>query len=101
MWLSDEVNDTEIEIPGYSVVQKDRNRHGGGVCIYTSYAVTSVNNLPLHHQGLECIIVRVSKGSATLTIGCFYRPPSSSFVFLICSQILFFYSLRSISLTLY
>ena len=37
-----------------------------------------MNKVPLHRQELECIIVRVSKGSATLTIGCFYRPPSSS-----------------------
>ena len=78
-WLSDEVNDTEIQIPGYSIIRKDRNRHGGGVCVYISHAVTSISHLPLHRQELECIFLRVTKDSTKLTVGCFYRPPSSSF----------------------
>jgi hypothetical protein len=28
------VNDSEISIPGYKLVRRDRNRNGGGVVIY-------------------------------------------------------------------
>ena len=34
------IYDTEIEIAGYEMVRKDRNRHGGGVTIYPR------NNIP-------------------------------------------------------
>ena len=35
-WLNDSVSDSEIDIHGYVVVRKDRNRHGGGVCLYVN-----------------------------------------------------------------
>ena len=35
-WLSDEINDNEIFIPGFQIFRNDRNRHGGGVLIYVS-----------------------------------------------------------------
>ena len=28
------VPDNEINLPGYSPIRKDRNRHGGGVLVY-------------------------------------------------------------------
>ena len=33
-WLDGSVTDAEIELVGYTVVRKDRNRNGGGVCLY-------------------------------------------------------------------
>ena len=30
----DHVSNDEIHIPGYNIVRKDRNRHGGGVIMY-------------------------------------------------------------------
>lgn len=33
-WLDSTVSDNEIAIDGYSVLRRDRNRHGGGVCFY-------------------------------------------------------------------
>ena len=32
--LSADVDDNLISIPGYSIVHRDRNHHGGGVAIY-------------------------------------------------------------------
>ena len=29
-WLDDTIQDSEIHVDGFSVVRKDRNRHGGG-----------------------------------------------------------------------
>jgi len=33
-WLDSSVNDAEIHLDNYSVVRRDRDRHGGGVCCY-------------------------------------------------------------------
>jgi hypothetical protein len=32
--LDNTITDGEIHIPGYVIIRKDRNRHGGGVAIY-------------------------------------------------------------------
>ena len=28
------ISDSEVKIPGYDIVRRDRNRNGGGVCNY-------------------------------------------------------------------
>ena len=33
-WLCNDIQDTEIAIPGYQLVRLDRNRHGGDVLMY-------------------------------------------------------------------
>ena len=33
-WLANPICDNEVCIPGYSIQRKDRNREGGGVCIF-------------------------------------------------------------------
>ena len=33
-WLDSSVTDSEINITDYSILRRDRNREGGGVCIY-------------------------------------------------------------------
>ena len=35
-WLSADVLDRELYLPGYTIIRRDRNRHGGGVAIYVS-----------------------------------------------------------------
>ncbi len=39
-WLSEDISDLEISIENYDVVRLDRNRHGGGVLIYTHTSLT-------------------------------------------------------------
>ena len=34
-WLDDSVLDGEVSIDGYSLQRNDKNRQGGGVCLYT------------------------------------------------------------------
>ena len=36
-WLCHDIQDSEIQIPGYQLVRLDRNRHGGGVLMYVLY----------------------------------------------------------------
>ena len=33
-WLDDSITNAEIDLPGYTIERNDRNRHGGGVCLY-------------------------------------------------------------------
>ena len=58
-WLDSTVTDTEIEIPNYAVVRKDRNRQGGGVCVF----IRSNINFMIHEYGdqgdLEVILVDI------------------------------------------
>lgn len=39
-WLSDHISDAAIDIPGFTIIRKDRNvadkKWGGGICIYIS-----------------------------------------------------------------
>ena len=81
-WLSQDVFDNEINITGYNCHRKDRNRHGGGVCVYTSQHLVTMNMSEKVHADLECIFVNVLKGTVKTTVRCFYRPPNSpSYIF--------------------
>lgn len=33
-WIDNSVTNSEIFIEGYHILRKDRNRSGGGVCVY-------------------------------------------------------------------
>ena len=33
-WLDDTISDSDLVIPGYHVVRRDRDRHGGGVAMF-------------------------------------------------------------------
>lgn len=33
-WMDSSISDSMINIPGFNVIRNDRNRHGGGICIY-------------------------------------------------------------------
>ena len=53
-WLSPDISDIEICIPGFEIFRRNRNRHGGGILIFVfcttvsfQYANPSVEFLPL------------------------------------------------------
>ena len=35
-WLSPDVSDKELNLPGYQLLRLDRNRHGGGIRVYVA-----------------------------------------------------------------
>ncbi len=68
--------DNEISIPGYNVHRLDRNRHGGGILMYTSEdIVVSVDPGP--SSNLEFFPVSIRFSNHKFCICVFYRPPSS------------------------
>ena len=73
------IDDSEIDIPGYSVFRKDRNRKGGGIAIYHRDHLT-VESLDLSSTpcaDLECAAIKISSHLKAMIIACFYRPPKS------------------------
>ena len=75
-WLSDEVLDSEISLTNYQLYRLDRNRHGGGIIIYTHNNLTTELVTKGPHN-LEFMAVSVSNGISKFCISLFYRPPSS------------------------
>ena len=76
-WLDDSVTNAEIEIDGYIVHRRDRNRHGGGVCLFTMSDIAFNPEPDLSTDDLEslCVNILLPKTKPIL-VGVCYRPPT-------------------------
>jgi len=75
-WLDPTVSDSELYIPGFNLLRRDRNRHGGGIA---SYIHDSIPFKVLHNDPtIELYIVDLSFRNRCLTLALTYRPPSSN-----------------------
>ncbi|KAJ8018258.1 LINE-1 reverse transcriptase-like [Holothuria leucospilota] len=75
-WLDDSVTNAEISIEGYSVLRRDRNRNGGGVCLYVSNKVAFNFRLDLNCDQTEAVWVDLLlPKSKPITVCSCYRPP--------------------------
>ena len=74
-WLDDTVTDNEIQIEGYNVIRKDRDRQGGGVCTYIRQDLAFSERQDLRKDNLEAVWVEilVTKTKPILICTC-YRP---------------------------
>ena len=79
-WLDESVSESEIEIAGYSVVRKDRNRNGGGVCFYVKDSLNFHDRKDIGN-GIESIWITVKQQDKLVIIGTIYRPPSANSVY--------------------
>ena len=75
-WLSSEITDCKISIPGFQLFRYDRNRHGGGVFAYVSN-MFSVTVLP-SPTPLEALTLCNFCNNFKVHLCLFYRPPSSA-----------------------
>ena len=75
-WLDESINSSEIEIANYSIIRKDRNRFGGGVCLFIKdsiqYNILDIGNC------IESSWISIKLKDNLLIIGTIYRPPSSN-----------------------
>ena len=46
-WLDNTVNNHEVELNGYDLVRKDRNRHGGGVAMFIRSMINYKTRTPI------------------------------------------------------
>ena len=76
--LSNDILSHEIFPQTYTVIRKDRNRHGGGLIIAykTQLSVTPRPDLETDCEILWCEVI--CPDNKSLFVGVFYRPPSSS-----------------------
>ena len=76
--LDSTVTDNAVCIDGYNVFRKDRNRLGGGVCLYVKCIHNACVRNDLLSDDLEAIWVKVAfPKPKNLLIVSLYRPPSS------------------------
>ena len=79
--LDSTVHDSDVYIPGFELIRKDRRvngRKGGGVCIYLRTNLNYRIRDDLINDDLECLIVEISKPrSSVFLVGTWYRPPNS------------------------
>ena len=76
-WLDNSVTSNEVNIPGYSIERKDRNRQGGGVCIYVRDNLSYNIRNDIDHENIEGIwIDLLLPKTRPILIGSIYRPPN-------------------------
>ena len=81
-WLDESFSDEEVCLPGFSLLRKDRDCHGGGLEVYIAEYL-SLNRLDEINPGLVCTDLEAiwfelsQPKSKKLLIGSIYRPPSS------------------------
>ena len=76
--LDNSITDSEVNIPNYNIIRKDRDRRGGGICIYIHENILFEKlSLPNSVDSLEvlCIIIKV-KNSRPIILVNWYRPPN-------------------------
>ncbi len=84
MGFSETRLDSNIEnlyqLKGYNMFTMNRDRKGGGVCIYVSSIHKSciIKECCLMEQFLECVCVEVSRGKNTNLFASVYRPPKGN-----------------------
>jgi exonuclease III len=77
--LDDSVLNGEVEIPGYDIVRRDRNKNGRGVAIYIRNNIPFAIRKDLMPDNLELLCVELKKPKRRpLLISTWYRPPNSS-----------------------
>ena len=82
-WANDNISDSELNIPGYSLYRKDRNNKfkskGGGVALYINENLVSRHNDILPDTECEAIWAKISLSkNSHLHVGVCYRSPSST-----------------------
>lgn len=77
--LDTTILDKNVNLPGYYLERKDRNREGGGVCVYIRNSIDYLRRCDLENDSLEMIILEIKKPNSKPFLVCtWYRPPHSS-----------------------
>ena len=76
--LDPSISNQEIQISGYEVIRKDKNRNGGGVCLYVRSTINYKLRRSLVPQTIGCLCIEICKPSCRpFLVSTWYRPPSS------------------------
>ena len=72
------VDSYEIEIGGYQLFRRDRNRSGGGVLTYARNTLQPVLSTDLDQKGMKFLFIKLLGISFPLYFGVYYRQPNQS-----------------------
>ena len=76
--LDPTIPDGFVSIDGYDVLRNDRDRNGGGVCIYVRCNLNYKNCSDLVPIGLEAVCVEIKlNNTQSFIVSSIYRPPCS------------------------
>ena len=88
--LDDTVNLNTVDIQGYEIFTKSRNREGGGVALYCRDNLTVINRTDLVPVELKAVCLEFIKPKfKPILIVSVYRPPNTSIELFEKIQILF------------
>ena len=82
-WLNENIDDDAVQIPGYSLIRRDRNyRSGGGVCAYIKSQIpfkilTCLQDVRFETLWLYLRPHKLFRGFSCLVVCIVYHPPSS------------------------
>jgi hypothetical protein len=83
-WLDESISDNEISIQGYSVIRKDRNREGGGVCTFINNDIAFINRTDLICEGCDFetmwIELLLPKTKPIVVGTCYHPHPKGDFL---------------------
>ena len=74
--LSKSISDTCVHIPGHDIVRKDRNRNGGGVCVYIRSTINFKTQTSLMNDIYEAVVVDIIKPNSK-PFSIVYRGPGT------------------------
>ncbi|CAH8658828.1 unnamed protein product [Dicrocoelium dendriticum] len=81
-WLSEEITDGEVYLPGYALFRADRStgRQGGGVALYVSYHIDVLRTSVFQSldKSVEALAVLICASSVQVTVVLVYRSPMST-----------------------
>lgn len=64
--LDSTISDNQIHIDGYSIIRRDRNRTGGGVCIYVRSNLNYIVRHDLPTDAYEILSIDITKPNSSL-----------------------------------
>ena len=74
--LDDNDSDNMLSLHGYTLVRRDRNKKGGGVCVYLRGSLSFQRLHEFEEQNLELIALEIQKpNSKPFLFIAWYRPP--------------------------
>ena len=75
-WLDSSVWDSELRVDGYEIARNDRNRDGGGVCMYVRNDIAFNHRKDINHKKIESVFVELNLPKCKpILVSTLYRPP--------------------------
>ena len=73
-WLDPAIDGCKAAIPSYQLFRRDRNRHGGGICLYIHDSILVSRSFS--HDTLEFAHAVIESSVGSIFVGVIYRLPN-------------------------